>query len=112
MSAVDSTALLKPTGCDTHVLILSRREGEAVLLDGGIRLVIVSCDRRGVRLGIEAPPEVGIIREELVGKGIDADQSAPGAGPGTDGSEAAEPGEPVKGALAKLPETRPPVRKK
>jgi len=47
------------------VLILSRRQGEAILLDGGIRLVIVECDRRGVRLGIEAPPEVGIVREEL-----------------------------------------------
>lgn len=47
------------------MLILSRRQGEAILLDGGIRLVIVACDRRGVRLGIEAPPEVGIVREEL-----------------------------------------------
>lgn len=47
------------------MLILSRRQGEAILLDGGIRLVIVACDRRGVRLGIEAPPNVGIVREEL-----------------------------------------------
>lgn len=48
------------------MLILNRRAGEALIIDGGIRLVILSSDRRGVRIGIEAPPEVGIRREELV----------------------------------------------
>jgi carbon storage regulator len=48
------------------VLILNRRPGEAILLDGGIRVVVLSCDKRGVRLGIEAPATVNIQREELV----------------------------------------------
>lgn len=48
------------------MLILSRREGDAILIEGGIRIVVVACDRRGVRLGIEAPPELGILREEIV----------------------------------------------
>jgi carbon storage regulator len=48
------------------VLILNRRQGEAILLDGGIRVVVLSSDRRGVRLGIEAPAAVNIQREELV----------------------------------------------
>lgn len=48
------------------MLILNRRHGEAILLDGGIRVVILSSDKRGVRLGIEAPAEVNIQREELV----------------------------------------------
>jgi carbon storage regulator len=48
------------------VLILNRRPGEAILLDGGIRLVVLSSDKRGVRLGIEAPASVNIQREELV----------------------------------------------
>jgi carbon storage regulator len=48
------------------MLVLTRRPGEAILLDGGIRLVVLSSDRRGVRLGIEAPAEVNIQREELV----------------------------------------------
>jgi carbon storage regulator len=48
------------------MLILARKPGESIVLDGGIRLVVVECDRRGVRLGIEAPPEVGIVRGEIL----------------------------------------------
>ncbi len=48
------------------MLILNRRPGEAIIIEGGIRLVVLQCDRRGVRLGIEAPREVSIQREELV----------------------------------------------
>jgi len=47
------------------MLILGRREGDAILIDGGIRIVVVSCDRGGVRLGIEAPSDVKILRGEL-----------------------------------------------
>jgi carbon storage regulator len=48
------------------MLILGRRPGESILIAGNIRLVVISCDKRGVRLGIEAPPEVVIVRGELV----------------------------------------------
>lgn len=48
------------------MLVLGRRVGEAILLDGGIRVVVLSADRRGVRLGIEAPSATQIQREELV----------------------------------------------
>jgi carbon storage regulator len=48
------------------MLILGRRAGEAVLIGGDIRLVVLACDRRGVRLGIDAPSTVGIVREEIV----------------------------------------------
>ena len=47
------------------MLILGRREGESILIDGGIRIVVVSCDRGGVRLGIEAPSDVKILRGEI-----------------------------------------------
>lgn len=47
------------------MLILNRRQGEAIILDGGIRIVVLSSDRRGARIGIEAPPTVNIQREEL-----------------------------------------------
>jgi carbon storage regulator len=50
------------------MLILGRREGESILIEGGIRLVVVSCDRGGVRLGIEAPPDVKILRGEIAEK--------------------------------------------
>lgn len=48
------------------MLILSRRPGDAIVIDGGIRIVILEADARGVRIGIEAPPSVGIVREELL----------------------------------------------
>jgi carbon storage regulator len=48
------------------MLILSRRVGDAILVDGGIRIVIIACDRKGVRIGVEAPSDVNILREEIV----------------------------------------------
>ena len=47
------------------MLILNRRLGEAIVMDGEIRVVILSCDRRGVRLGIEAPEATAVLREEI-----------------------------------------------
>lgn len=58
------------------MLILSRREGDAILLDGGIKIVVLACDRRGVRIGIEAPPEVTIVRGEIVAQVEDATRKA------------------------------------
>jgi carbon storage regulator len=48
------------------MLILTRRAGEAILMDGDVRIVVLGIDNSGVRLGIEAPPSVGILREEVV----------------------------------------------
>lgn len=47
-------------------------------MDGGIRVVVLQCDRRGVRLGIEAPGETAIFREELL-----TDRKAQVSGPST-----------------------------
>jgi carbon storage regulator len=47
------------------VLILSRKNGESLILDGGIRVTVLACDGRTVRLGIDAPPEVRVVRAEL-----------------------------------------------
>jgi carbon storage regulator len=59
------------------VLILSRREGEEILLDGGIKIVVIQCDRRSVRIGIEAPPAVSIVRGEIVHQIADENRRAP-----------------------------------
>lgn len=48
------------------MLILSRRPGDAIVIEGGIRVVVLACDKRGVRIGIEAPNSVSIVREEIV----------------------------------------------
>jgi carbon storage regulator CsrA len=62
------------------MLILSRRPGDAILIDGGIRIVVLASDRRGVRLGIQAPPMIGIVREEIANvkkNAPDANDAAP-----------------------------------
>jgi len=48
------------------MLILSRKAGDAIVIDGGIRIVVVQCERGTVRIGIEAPAAVTILRAELV----------------------------------------------
>lgn len=53
------------------MLILSRRPGDAILIDGGIRIVVLASGQRCVRLGIEAPAQVGIVREEIVSRSSD-----------------------------------------
>lgn len=58
------------------MLILGRRPGESILIDGGIRLVVISCDRRGVRLGIDAPSSIGIVRGEIVTQIADENRRA------------------------------------
>jgi len=58
------------------MLILSRRAGDAIVIEGGIRIVVLASDRRGVRLGIEAPPHVSIVREEIVAQIADENRRA------------------------------------
>lgn len=48
------------------MLILGRRPGDSILIEGGIRIVVLAIDRKSVRLGIEAPPNVSILRGEIV----------------------------------------------
>jgi carbon storage regulator len=66
------------------VLILNRRQGEAILIEGGIRIVVLSSDRRGARIGIEAPPSVNIQREELVSRVAEENRRANARSTGTD----------------------------
>lgn len=48
------------------MLILQRREQQALLIGDDVRVVVLKTDGGGVRLGIEAPAEVTILREEIV----------------------------------------------
>ena len=66
------------------MLILNRRQGEAIILDGGIRIVVLSSDRRGARIGIEAPTTVNIQREELVSRVAEENRRANARSTGTE----------------------------
>jgi carbon storage regulator CsrA len=47
------------------MLVLTRRPGEQIVIDGNIRLTVVSVKGDRVRIGIEAPPNVLVDREEI-----------------------------------------------
>ena len=47
------------------MLVLSRKVGEKILINGSITVEIVSLDRGKVRIGITAPPEVSVHRKEV-----------------------------------------------
>jgi carbon storage regulator len=47
------------------MLVLSRKVGERILIGDDIRLTIVRIGAGGVRVGIEAPPHLNVVREEL-----------------------------------------------
>jgi carbon storage regulator len=47
------------------VLVLSRKSGERILIGDKISVTIVKIGHGGVRIGIEAPPEFAVVREEL-----------------------------------------------
>lgn len=48
------------------MLVLSRKQEEALVIAGGITVRVLEIRGRHVRLGIEAPPEVSIQRREII----------------------------------------------
>lgn len=47
------------------MLVLSRKVGERILIGEDITVTIVRIAGGGVRVGIEAPPELPVVRQEL-----------------------------------------------
>jgi carbon storage regulator len=47
------------------MLVLSRRFGERIIIGERIVVTVVKLDRGQVRLGIEAPREIAVFREEI-----------------------------------------------
>jgi carbon storage regulator len=48
------------------MLVLSRKLNERIVIGGNVVVTVVKVDRNQVRLGIEAPGDVPIYREEIV----------------------------------------------
>jgi carbon storage regulator len=48
------------------MLVLSRKLGETIVISDCIKVTVTAIDGNKVRLGIEAPPEVRIDREEVL----------------------------------------------
>jgi len=47
------------------MLVLSRKLGEKIVINGNIVITLVKIDRNQVRIGIEAPKDVPVYREEI-----------------------------------------------
>ena len=47
------------------MLILTRKSGEGLVIGDGIRITVVEIRGKQIRLGIEAPADVVILREEV-----------------------------------------------
>jgi carbon storage regulator len=47
------------------MLVLSRKLGEKIVIGDSIVVTVVKIDRNQIRLGIEAPHEVPVYREEI-----------------------------------------------
>jgi carbon storage regulator len=47
------------------MLVLTRKAGETIVIDGCISVTVTAIDRNKVRIGISAPPDVRVDRAEV-----------------------------------------------
>jgi len=65
------------------MLVLSRRVGERIVIDNRIVIEVLSVKGNRVRLGVQSPPGVTILRDELLHDKISAPHITPAAHEGT-----------------------------
>ena len=59
------------------MLVLSRKVGERILIGDDIAVTIVRVAQGVVRIGVEAPQKLSIVREEIKGREEAASQKTP-----------------------------------
>ncbi|MBI3860750.1 MAG: carbon storage regulator [Planctomycetia bacterium] len=65
------------------MLVLSRKPGERILIGNDVKITVIRIGPNSVRIGIDAPGHLNIVREELC---LNADQAAlAGSGSGEHG---------------------------
>ena len=67
----------KASGSGGGMLVLSRKLGEKIVIDDNIIVTIVKIDRNQIRIGIEAPHDATVYREEIRPKGSKVSGDAP-----------------------------------
>jgi carbon storage regulator len=58
----------------TLMLVVSRKVGERVLIGDSITVTVIKVGSGGVRIGIQAPKELAVVREELAKQVREAEQ--------------------------------------
>ena len=59
------------------MLVLSRKVGQRILIGDQISVTVVRIGQGGVRLGIEAPDDFEVVREELKHPKLSEDAASP-----------------------------------
>ncbi|HEU5380250.1 MAG TPA: carbon storage regulator [Ktedonobacteraceae bacterium] len=59
------------------MLVLRRKVGESIILDGVISVSVLAVEGERVKIGITAPPDVTIVREELLKSSSTSDLPSP-----------------------------------
>ena len=67
-------------GREAAVLILTRKAEQGIVIDHHIIVRVLAVDGDRVKIGIEAPDNIGVLRQELVEQVADANREAAQAG--------------------------------
>jgi carbon storage regulator len=78
MQTDDTHTLLTPHTKDgIAMLVLTRKLKESIVIDGNITVSVTAIDGNKVRIGISAPPEIIIEREELRARRLQFESELP-----------------------------------
>ena len=61
------------------MLVITRKSNESIIINGNIEVVVVAITKDGVRLGINAPKEVQVHRQEVYEAIVEANRAAAAA---------------------------------
>jgi carbon storage regulator len=73
------TQLIQLTGKERTMLILTRRVGETVMIGNDVTVTVLGVKGNQVRVGVNAPKEVAVHREEIYERIKREEQAAGGA---------------------------------
>lgn len=71
------------------MLVLSRKVNEVLLIGDNIKITVIRIGPNTVRLGIDAPRHINVVREELIDAPTETDRS-PAVGVSVNGNDASE----------------------
>ena len=63
------------------MLVLSRKSGESIIIDGHTRIKLLAIHGKHVSLGIDAPERISVIRDELLNADRDIGRDLPPSRP-------------------------------